>query len=94
VLEDVWRETPGEPRLFLQGVVQAAVGLHHLSQRNLPGAVGVLSRALGNLSGYPAKYGDIALADFRSSLAACLDALEAQREPSMPKIERSETPTE
>ena len=88
VLEDVWRETSGEARLFLQGVVQAAVGLHHLSQRNLVGAVGVLSRALGNLSGYPEQYGRINLGGFREALAGCLEALAAEREPVTPKIER------
>ena len=94
VLEDVWRESSGEARLFLQGVVQAAVGLHHLSQRNLVGASGVLSRAIRNLSDYPEQYGRINVAGLREALAGCLEALAAEREPVTPRIERDSSAPE
>ncbi len=36
--EDLWRATRGPLRLFYQGLVQAAVGMHHLGRGNLNGA--------------------------------------------------------
>jgi hypothetical protein len=51
--EDLWRETGGPLRLFYQGLVQTAVGLHHLGQGNLNGARAQLSKALSKLEQYP-----------------------------------------
>jgi len=51
--EDLWRETEGPCRLFYQGLIQAAVGLHHLSQGNREGARGQLRKSLGKLEPYP-----------------------------------------
>jgi predicted metal-dependent hydrolase len=52
-LEDVWRESTGERKLFLQGLVQLAVGFHHYTMDNVVGAESVLKRGLGNLVAYP-----------------------------------------
>jgi predicted metal-dependent hydrolase len=50
VWEDLWRGTsPGSERLFYQGLVQAAVGMHHLSQGNLAGARAQLTKSLAKL---------------------------------------------
>ena len=51
--EDLWRESGGPLRLFYQGLVQAAVGMHHLSQGNLNGAQAQLRKALEKLQQYP-----------------------------------------
>ena len=51
--EDVWRESDGPLRLFYQGLVQAAVGLHHLGKGNLNGAVAQLTKSLSKLDMYP-----------------------------------------
>jgi predicted metal-dependent hydrolase len=51
--EDLWRETPGPARLFYQGLVQAAVGLHHLRHGNLNGARAQLAKSVAKLAGYP-----------------------------------------
>jgi len=48
-LEDAWRECAGPEKLYLQGLTQAAVALHHFSTGNLVGARSVLARAIGNL---------------------------------------------
>jgi predicted metal-dependent hydrolase len=53
VWEDLWRDSGGPLRLFYQGLVQAAVGLHHLSHGNLDGARSVLHRATEKLEQYP-----------------------------------------
>ena len=51
--EDLWRESGGPLRLFYQGLVQAAVGMHHLSQGNLNGAQAQLKKSLDKLQQYP-----------------------------------------
>ena len=67
-LEDAWRAARGETRLFLQGLTQVAVALHHHSSGNRAGATSVLARALRNLSGYPEDYGGIELERLRQDL--------------------------
>lgn len=78
-LEDAWRATQGESRLFLQGLTQAAVALHHYSTGNRAGASSVLARALRNLAAYPDGYGGIELErlrqDLRSFHASVLEGL-------------------
>lgn len=54
--EDLWRETEGEARAFYQGLVQVAVGLHHLSRGNLGGGERVLRRGVEKLRVYPDSY--------------------------------------
>lgn len=56
VWEDLWRLTQGPLRLFYQGLVQAAVGLHHLSNGNLNGARSQLAKSIAKLEQYPAGF--------------------------------------
>jgi predicted metal-dependent hydrolase len=53
VLEDVWRAGNQGDRKFLQGLVQVAVGFVHYTRGNMTGALSLLRRARGNLSGVP-----------------------------------------
>ncbi|MBI3329111.1 MAG: DUF309 domain-containing protein, partial [Nitrospinae bacterium] len=39
LLEEHWREAEGDPKRFLQGLIQVAVGLHHWQHGNYNGAV-------------------------------------------------------
>ena len=76
-LEDAWREGPADEKQFLQGLVQAAVGLHHFSRGNLVGARGVLARSVRNLEPFaPAHKSidlDLLLESLRSWLACARD---------------------
>ena len=54
--EEVWRQTRGPLRLFYQGLVQAAVGLHHLAQGNMNGARSQLEKSISKLEQYPDKF--------------------------------------
>jgi predicted metal-dependent hydrolase len=54
--EDLWRITRGPLRLFYQGLIQAAVGLHHLSQGNLNGGRAQITKSVAKLSEYPALF--------------------------------------
>src|SRR5881394_1800221 len=73
VWEDMWREAGGPLRLFYQGLVQAAVGMHHLSRGNLNGATAQLQKALVKLDQYPDRFCGIdnktLIADLRHVLA-------------------------
>ena len=57
VWEDVWRESHGMEKRFLQGLIQAAVALHHHSTGNVVGACSLMERARRNLAGCPAEFG-------------------------------------
>ena len=50
--EDLWREEQGSLRLFYQGLIQAAVGLHHLSRGNVSGGTAQLRKSLAKLDSY------------------------------------------
>src|SRR5215470_5311725 len=54
--EDLWRKTKAPLRLYYQGLVQAAVGLHHLSRGNVNGGRAQLSKSLAKLAEYPAYF--------------------------------------
>jgi predicted metal-dependent hydrolase len=85
-LEDAWRES-GEPeKLFLQGLVQAAVALHHHASGNLEGACSVLARACRNLSPYPEIYAEINVGALRLALDAWGAALERGLPPPAPPL--------
>lgn len=68
VLEDVWRECKGRDKLFLQALIQAAVGLHHYSTGNIMGARSLLARASRKLADYPGAYCGIELEGLRVAL--------------------------
>jgi uncharacterized protein len=93
ILEDAWRETSGPERLFLQGLIQVAVGLHHHSTGNSIGAVSLLTRARRNLAGYPKRYCGIELAQFRDAVQHWQSCLTYARDlPAFPKISDSPQP--
>ena len=51
--EDLWRVSRGPLRLFYQGLIQAAVGLHHLNNGNLNGARAQITKSISKLDQYP-----------------------------------------
>src|SRR5262245_62040315 len=77
--EDAWRSAGGPLRLFYQGLVQAAVGLHHLSQGNLNGAASQLKKSLSKLEQYPEKFCLIDNAKLTADLRNVLDDMRPQR---------------
>src|SRR5258706_15118513 len=74
--EEMWREQHGDLRLFAQGLIQAAVGLHHFSHRNLIGARAQLRKSIEKLDLYAADEAGIDLAKLRAELRQVLDRLE------------------
>jgi predicted metal-dependent hydrolase len=50
VLEDVWRTLAGDPRSFVQGLIQIAVGFHHLSRGKPKSAATLFARGRAKLA--------------------------------------------
>jgi len=91
VWEDVWRESTGDEKKFLQGLIQAAVALHHHSTGNIVGACSLLERSRKNLVVYPDDFGGIRLIALIVSLAEWRDSLlSGCPKPAFPKVHRIE----
>jgi predicted metal-dependent hydrolase len=58
--EDVWLGLEGVERIFVQGLIQIASGLHHLQEgRRIP-AAGLLRKGLAKLTGEtPARFAEL-----------------------------------
>jgi predicted metal-dependent hydrolase len=72
--EDLWRESRGPLRFYYQGLVQAAVGLHHLGRGNLNGATAQLQKSLAKLEQYPEKFCRIDNRGFVADLRKVLES--------------------
>ena len=72
VLEEVWMETRGREKLWIQGLIQAAAGFHKLKQGSPTGAVRLLKRSADKL--IPAD--DPVLAGFGREIETCMQAIQ------------------
>ena len=75
VLEELWGETLGEDRDFLQGLLHVAVSLHHLSEGNPAGARKMHASSLRYLSNYGSSFRGVDLDLLRSELRVCFEPL-------------------
>ncbi len=71
--EELWMEERGERRLFLQGLIQAAVGCHHLSNGNTSGAISQYTKSLDKLMKYSDDYMGLDIGTFRKEIERCFD---------------------
>jgi hypothetical protein len=71
VWEDLWNVEHGPARKFYQGLIQAAVALHHLSRGNQHGADKLLARCRHSLGPYRPKYLGLDLERFLAQMADC-----------------------
>jgi predicted metal-dependent hydrolase len=72
VWEDLWRVEQSPLRLLYQGLVQAAVGLHHLSRNNRLGARNQLGKAVAKLDQFASPSAGIDVGRFREDLRKVL----------------------
>lgn len=70
-LEEVWGETLGAEREFYQGLIHAAVALHHFEEGNLGGARKMYGSARRYLEPYAPQHGGIDLGRFLTELNDC-----------------------
>ena len=75
VLEELWAEAIGPQRDFLQGLIHAAVALHHFTEGNLGGARKMHDSAVRYLAASPADGGGIDLDRFRVDFDRCFAPL-------------------
>lgn len=84
--EHLWADEFGPDRKFLQGLIQAAVSLHHFGNGNIRGARKVYHGACGYLEAYRPRHMGIDLDAFLAQLAVCFKEVVASRE-DFPQIE-------
>jgi uncharacterized protein len=75
-LEALWMEAPEPEKKFYQGILQIAVGLYHLSQKNWKGAVILMGEGLGRLDYYYPDYSGINVEQFMDETTQLLKALQ------------------
>lgn len=75
VIEELWSETLGEPKKFLQGLIQAAVALFHFGNENYGGAKKLYNSARDKLTPFGDEYMGIALGRFLADFKACFQEL-------------------
>jgi|GEM_PF-106695 len=84
--EELWQEDFGPSRKFLQGLIQAAVALHHFGNGNIRGAKKVFYGSCGYLEPYRPKHMGLDLDKFLAELKACFAEVVASQE-EFPQIE-------
>jgi predicted metal-dependent hydrolase len=67
-LEDVWRKQEGEERELTQGIIQIAVGCHHLSHNNKVGALKLFRRGLPRIEKFKNEETGLCLTDLCSQV--------------------------
>lgn len=95
VWEDLWRETSGESRRFYQGLIQAAVALHHYRNGNFAGAGRLWAYCVEHLEPYRPGYQGVDLESFLRALEGIFEniyvsnppGLDPSRIPSIPPPE-------
>jgi predicted metal-dependent hydrolase len=86
--EDVWRELQGNPRLFVQGLIQVAVGLYHASRWNTAGARGLFTRGVARLERFAPEYAGVDVSGLLAQLSPWRAAVETREElPAGPRLD-------
>lgn len=66
--EELWMAEHGERRRFLQGLIQAAVGIFHASRNNVRGAESQIAKSMAKLAEAPGEYLGIDVAQLHREL--------------------------
>ncbi|MDF0552901.1 DUF309 domain-containing protein [Kamptonema sp. UHCC 0994] len=75
-LEALWMEASEPQKRFYQGILQIAVALYHLGNRNWRGAVILLGEGINRLNYYQPTYAEINVEDLIGHSAKLLSALQ------------------
>ncbi len=84
--EELWTEYRGPSRKFYQGLIQAAVALHHFGNGNTRGARKVYQTSRAYLSEYPSNYLRLNLVKFLNAFEQCFAEVLASKE-EIPQID-------
>lgn len=91
-LEDLWHETRGIDRLFLQGLIQVSVGFYHILNRNFKGATSQFTRGLNKLQKYRPLYRGVELERFMSQVVTWLALAERGMAGEMVEMDETKIP--
>ncbi len=92
VLEAAWLKQGEQTRPLLQGLIQIAVAFHHLENRNLKGALGLLKEGWQKVKDYrPARFG-LELDQFLKQAAACARSIESFGRDAFDRFDRQMIP--
>lgn len=80
VFEELWSESLGDDKKFLQGMIQAAVALFHFGNENFGGAKKLYNSARQRLQPLGEHYMGIDLSRFVADFDACFQELLANTE--------------
>ena len=80
VFEELWSESQGNDKKFLQGMIQAAVALFHFGNENFGGAKKLYNSARQRLEPLGDQYMGVALSRFVADFDACFQELLANTE--------------
>ena len=75
VLEELWSETVGAERKFLQGLIQASIALFHFGNENFGGAKKLYLSATKNLDPHGDEFMGIKLGEFLQDFQRCFQEL-------------------
>ncbi|MEX2558857.1 MAG: DUF309 domain-containing protein [Pirellulales bacterium] len=84
--EELWTGNFGPSRKFLQGLIQAAVALHHFGNGNIRGARKLYYGARGYLEAYRPRHMGMDLDKFLTQFEECFSEVIASQE-EFPRIE-------
>lgn len=84
--EEMWADESGPSRKFLQGLIQAAVALHHFGNGNIRGAKKLYFGSRGYLEHYRPRHMGLDLEKFLAEMQACFADVVASVE-EYPRIE-------
>jgi hypothetical protein len=82
--EELWHATQGEPRDFLQGLIQAATALHHFQNGNLKGARLLYQSFCELLAPYPKRFMGTDVKKFKNDMDVCFRRLNPYSVESLP----------
>lgn len=101
VWEDLWTGCAGPERRFYQGLIQAAVGLHHFSAGNLRGAAKLYRSSRDYMAKFGSPFQGLDVDDFWKAMERCCagvlgdqpDASLRPDEALLPRIELNPPPS-
>jgi predicted metal-dependent hydrolase len=90
VWEDIWLRAEGGEKLFLQGMIQAAVAILHAQRGNLEGARGQYAKSCAKIDSIADSHRGLAMDEFRDQLKRFFEiVLSTGAIPAPPKISRA-----
>lgn len=81
VWEAMWMDTSGEEKKFIQGLIQAAVGLCHFCNGNLRGAIKLYHSSRAYMNAYDLSYMGLDQTQFWSDMERCFAPILGATEP-------------